>query len=103
MAKLGKLLRGSPVWLRRLLIPLVVTSLGLPVLLVLVVATARLLAALGDDVGALALDRIALGGGILWVADLVALVILQGIAGLAEADERAEAGSVDEPLDELES
>ncbi|MBL9123036.1 MAG: hypothetical protein JNG90_05350 [Planctomycetaceae bacterium] len=90
-------------WLRRLLIPLVVASLGLPVLLLLIVATARLLGALGDEVGALALDRIALGGGILWVADLVALVILQGIAGLGVAAEPLEPEGVHDPLDELES
>jgi len=90
------------VWLRRLLIPLVIASLGLPVVLVLLLATGRLLAALGDAAGATVVDRIALAGGILWVADLVVLVILQSIAGLLPPEGPAESHESMESFDEIE-
>jgi hypothetical protein len=90
------------VWLRRLLIPLVIASLGLPVVLVLLLATGRLLAALGDAAGATVLDRIALAGGILWAADLVILLILQSIAGLLPLDGQAEPHESMESFDEIE-
>lgn len=89
-------------WLRRLLIPLVVASLGLPIVLVLLLATGRLLAALGDAAGASAIDRIALAGGILWVADLVILVILQSLAGLLPNEEQPLQGDSMESFDEIE-
>lgn len=89
-------------WLRRLLIPLVVASLGLPIVLVLLLATGRLLAALGDASGASAIDRIALAGGILWVADLVILVILQSLAGLLPNEEQPLQGDSMESFDEIE-
>ncbi len=91
------------VWLRRLLIPLVIASLGLPIVLVLLLATARLLAALGDAGGALVVDRIALAGGILWAADLVTLVILQSITGLLPVDGPTDPNDLMESFDELES
>lgn len=89
-------------WLRRLLIPLVMASLGLPIVLVLLLATGRLLAALGDAEGATVIDRIALAGGILWVADLVILVILQSLAGLLPREEQPLPGDSIESFDEIE-
>ena len=91
------------VWLRRLLIPLVIASLGLPIVLVLLLAVGRLLAALGDTSGATVIDRIALAGGILWAADLVILVILQSIAGLLPLSDDTSRQESIEPFDEMEA
>ena len=58
---------------------LAAAALLLPILTVVLVGTARLLAAMQDLAGAAAVDRVALGVGILWVTDLIALVIVQAI------------------------
>ena len=65
--------------LRHLLIWLAAAALLLPILTVVLIGTGRLLAAMQDAAGAAAVDRVALGVGILWVTDLVALVIVQAI------------------------
>jgi hypothetical protein len=65
--------------LRRLLTALAATALLLPILTVVLVGTGRLLAAMQDLAGAAAVDRVALGVGILWVTNLIALVIVQAI------------------------
>ncbi|HTU26718.1 MAG TPA: hypothetical protein VMF30_15020 [Pirellulales bacterium] len=65
--------------LRRALISLAVAALLLPIVTVILVATARLLAAMQDAAGAAVVDRLALAVGVLWVTDLVALVIVQAI------------------------
>ena len=65
--------------LRRALILLAAAALLLPILTVVLVATARLLAAMQDGAGAAVFDRIALASGVVWVTDLVMLVIVQAI------------------------
>lgn len=65
--------------LRPIHLKLLVAALVLPIILVLLLATGRLLAALGDAAAATVLDRIALAAGLIWVANLVGLVIVQGI------------------------
>lgn len=65
--------------LRRALILLAAAALLLPILTVVLIGTARLLAAMQDGPGAAVIDRIALGVGVVWVTDLVALVIVQAI------------------------
>jgi hypothetical protein len=65
--------------LRRALILLAAAALLLPILAVVLIGTARLLAAMQDAVGAAVVDRIALGIGVVWVTDLVTLVIVQAI------------------------
>lgn len=86
-------------WLRRLLIPLLVAALGLPIVLVLQLAAARLLAALGDPAAAGVLDWIALAVGLLWAADLVTLVIVQGVLGLAMLPDDFEIEHAIEPFE----
>jgi hypothetical protein len=65
--------------LRRVLNLLAATALLLPILTIVLIGTARLLAAMQDVAGATVVDRIALAVGILWVTDLVTLVIVQAI------------------------
>lgn len=65
--------------LRRALILLAAAALLLPILTVVLIGTARLLAAMQDGPGSAVVDRIALGVGVVWVTDLVALVIVQAI------------------------
>ena len=61
---------------------LVVAALALPVLISVLAAVSRLLAAMGDAVGGMVLDRLALAGGILWVVVLICLVLMLGIQSL---------------------
>ena len=67
---------------QRLVIGLLVGALGLPILLCVVFAVARLLDGMKDEAGATALGRIGLGLFILWVADLIGLVVVQAIQSL---------------------
>jgi hypothetical protein len=61
---------------QRLLAGLLLAALGLPILLCVVFAIAKLLEGMQDAVGAVALERVALGLFILWIADLIGLVII---------------------------
>jgi len=54
----------------------------LPIGILVVLAAARLLAGMSDLDGARVLDRVALGGGILWVILLICLVLAQGIQAI---------------------
>jgi hypothetical protein len=65
--------------LRRVLIVLIAVALVLPIVTVILLGTARLLAAMDDRAGAAVLDRLTLAAGLLWVIDLSAVVIVQGI------------------------
>jgi hypothetical protein len=64
---------------RRALTLLLTTGCVLPVAITIVVGVARLLTAMGDEAGALALDRTALALGILWVIGLVCLLLALAI------------------------
>lgn len=86
--------------LRRAHLRLLVAALALPIALVLLLAAGRLLAALGDEAAATVLDRVALGGGLIWTFDLVALVIVQG---LLAAEAGAPSPQDDDALSEFES
>lgn len=68
--------------LRRILPLLLGLAAGLPVVVCILVAVARLLAGLGDTIGATVIDRLALAIGIVWAIDLVFLVISQGFEAL---------------------
>jgi len=80
--------------MRRLLLRLLAGTLFLPIAIVLIVATARLLAALGDATGAATFDRIALLAGIVWVLFFVGLAIVLALDALdghpPREDEEAE-------------
>ena len=60
----------------------------LPIAIVLVLATAQLLAAMQDAAGAAVLQRIGLGLGLIWLLGLIGLVLTLGINALDAADER---------------
>jgi len=60
---------------KKLLSTLLIAALLLPTGVLVVGAFGRLLSLLGDRAGGLALERIALGGGILWVLDLLGLLL----------------------------
>ncbi len=68
--------------LRRLLPVLVGLSAGLPVVICVFVAVARLLEKLEDAPGAIFLERLALGAGLAWTVALIFLVISLGIDSL---------------------
>ncbi len=68
--------------LRRLLIRLLAGTLFLPIAIVLIVTTGRLLAALGDANGAVTFDRLALVVGIVWVLFFVGLAVVSALAAL---------------------
>jgi hypothetical protein len=76
-----------PPELRRFIFWLLVGTLFLPIAIVLILTVARLLAALEDPSGAVALERVGLALGITWALAIVALVILLAIRSLL-ADER---------------
>ena len=75
-----------PPELRRFIFWLLAGTLFLPIAVVLILAVARLLAALEDPTGAAALERLGLVLGIAWALAIVALVILLAIRSLL-ADE----------------
>ncbi len=66
----------------RVLNLLVTAGCLLPIGLVIVLGVARLLAAMQDTAGAAALDRIALGIGLVWGLDLVLLLLALGIRAI---------------------
>ena len=68
--------------LRRFSIVLVIVALVLPIAALILLAAARLLAGMGDDDGAAALDRLVLAAGLLWAIDLAVLVIVQALDSL---------------------
>lgn len=65
-------------------IALVAVALLLPIALMVILGTAALLGSMGDPTAGRVLGWIALGIGIAWLVDLVALVILQAIGSLVE-------------------
>lgn len=69
-------------FLRNALAALLVAALVLPIAELVMLGLARLLAAMGDEAGAVVLDRISLAGGILWTVDLVALLLVVAIRSL---------------------
>ena len=77
METLGKLFwLAAPPMFRRLILCLVAGLIVLPIVLSVLVALARLLGAMVDATGALVLDRVSLGVGIVWLVDFVSLVLV---------------------------
>lgn len=74
----------------RVLAILVTLTLALPVIISVLAAVARLLSAMGDALGGLVLDRVALATGIVWIISLIALVVVLGMRALAEPPEPPE-------------
>jgi hypothetical protein len=73
---------------KKLLSSLLLTALLLPAGVLVVGAFGRLLTLLGDHGGGLAFERIALGGGVLWVLSLLGLLLT--MAARAAADDRTD-------------
>lgn len=71
---------------RRYVAPLVLAAIALPIVVCALIGIARLLGAMADAGGALAVDRVALACGILWIVDLLLLVIVLGINSLGNQD-----------------
>ena len=69
--------------LQRFIGVLLIGALGLPILLCVLFAVARLLEGMQDAAGAAALGRVGLGMFILWTVDLICLVIVQAIHSLS--------------------
>jgi|HubBroStandDraft_6_1064221.scaffolds.fasta_scaffold385689_2 hypothetical protein len=70
------------------LLLLVVAGLLLPATICIVVALASLLSSMGDVTGGKALRYVALAGGVVWVADLVAIVLVQALVQIFDALDR---------------
>ncbi len=60
-----------------------------PVAITLLASLAALLAALGDDAGALGTGRCTLAVGVLWTLDLIALVVALGLKVLESTHHEA--------------
>ena len=69
-------------FLRHALAGLLAVALVLPIAELVMQGLARLLAAMGDNAGAVVLDRISLAGGIVWTIDLIALLLVLAIRAL---------------------
>jgi hypothetical protein len=69
------------------LFALLVAGLLLPVAICIVMALSALLEAMKDGAGSSVLHYVALAGGVAWVVDLVAIVLVQAIGTLGGADE----------------
>jgi hypothetical protein len=72
----------------RLLVGLRIGALGLPIVLCVLMAAARLLEGMQDAPGAAALARISLACYILWAIDLIGLIIVQAMHALAGSDRK---------------
>lgn len=85
---------------RKVLKILVSVGVLAPIPLVIVAGAGRLLAALGDDAGAKGLERVVLGGAIVWAVTLTLLVAALGILALEQTDDRRAAGEKDQVEDD---
>jgi hypothetical protein len=83
--KMGAM-RRKPVFTKTLF-GLVVAGLLLPVAISIVVALASLLSKLDDPTGGVALRYVAMAGGVLWIVDLIAIVLVQAIDALDRPDD----------------
>jgi hypothetical protein len=60
---------------RKVLIAFVLVAIIVPMVVLLLIGVAKLLAVMGDSLGAVCLDRLALAGGVLWGIDLLLLLV----------------------------
>lgn len=72
------------------LLLLVAVAIMLTIGFGLLMALGRILAAMGDLGGALVLDYIALGCGVLFVFDLILLVLVLGLRSVIEPEDRSD-------------
>ncbi len=81
---------------RPLLSTLAVLAIGLPVVVVVLLAVAAVLGAMGDANGQLAVTWVGRGAGILWTIDLVLLLISLAIETLCRDTPRDDENRRDE-------
>ncbi|HWL75373.1 MAG TPA: hypothetical protein VNQ74_16010 [Burkholderiaceae bacterium] len=72
---------------RQAILYLLLLALALPIIFIVLLGISRLLDAMADPVGALAIGRIALAAAIVWVIDLVLLVVAQALSSLLDRPE----------------
>ena len=72
---------------RQAIFYLLLLALALPIIFMVLLGISRLLDAMADPVGALAIGRIALAAAIVWVIDLVLLVVAQALTSLIDRPE----------------
>jgi hypothetical protein len=77
----------QPLVPQRAVLALLGGAVVLPIALCVVLAVAALLSAMGDTTGGVALQRIALAGGILWAIDLICLILALAIQAVRDHDE----------------
>ena len=70
-----------------IVLSLVTAALLLPIIICVIFGTAALLTAMGDIVGGVVLQRIALGCGLVWVIDLIGLVLSVAVGTLRGPDD----------------
>ena len=68
--------------LRRAVILLTAGALLLPIVTIVLIGVARLLAAMQDLGGAAVIDRLALAIAVVWLIDLVLLLVIQAVHSL---------------------
>jgi hypothetical protein len=71
---------------RKFLVGLLLTGLLLPVVVVILLALAKLLAALGDLSGTACVQRVMMGAGVVWCIDLAFLLLALGVNALDRAE-----------------
>ena len=69
---------------RNLILVLLLASVLLPAVVCVLVGLGWLLRAMGDAVGGIVLDRVALALGIVWILDLLTLVLALAVERLTE-------------------
>ena len=72
---------------RQAIFYLLLLALALPIIFMVLLGTSRLLDAMADPVGALAIGRIALAAAIVWVIDIVLLVMAQALTSIIDRPE----------------
>ena len=76
---------------RRAVLLLVASAIVLPIAICMILAVGAILGAMGDTQGGVALQRIALAGGILWAIDLICLVVVLALNTLIDNQDPPEA------------
>ena len=69
---------------QRSIFVLLLLALALPIVVLILWGISRLLDAMADPAGAVAVGRVALAATILWIVDLVLLVVAQAVAALLD-------------------
>jgi hypothetical protein len=74
----------------RILSPLLIGSVLLPISICVVLAVGAILGGMGDFHGETILRGIAIGGGVLWIINLISLVLVVGLESLFGRDDHDE-------------